>query len=294
VRVGVVILPEQPWSEARDRWRRAEELGFDHAWTYDHVAWGSLRDSPWYGAVPTLTAAATVTERIRLGTLVASPNFRHPVPLAREVLSLDDISGGRFTLGIGAGGEGWDATVLGQPAWSRRERADRFAEFVELLDRLLRTPVTTATGRFYAADAAPMVPGCVQVPRVPFAVAATGPRGMRLAARHGQAWVTNGDRSHRGPPLDPRAGAQVVAEQLRRLGEACADVGRDPATIDRLVMAGPRLDGGLSSPASFRDALDRYGELGVTDLVVHWPRPEEPYAGDPVAFERAIRSWAGP
>ena len=101
-------------------WRRAEALGFDHAWTYDHLAWRSLRDSPWFGAVPTLTAAAMATERIRLGTLVASPNFRHPVPFATELVTLDDISGGRLTLGIGAGGDGWDATMLGQVAWSPR------------------------------------------------------------------------------------------------------------------------------------------------------------------------------
>src|SRR5262249_57209762 len=103
-----------------------------------HLAWRSLRDAPWFGAVPTLTAAALATERIRLGMLVASPNFRQPVPFAKEVITLDDVSGGRFTLGIGAGGAGWDARMLGQKPWSRRERADRFAEFVQLLDRLLR------------------------------------------------------------------------------------------------------------------------------------------------------------
>src|SRR5450631_481901 len=140
MRLGVVILPEHPWREAREIWRRAEELGFDHAWTYDHLAWRSLRDDPWFGAIPTLTAAATVTERIRLGPLVASPNFRHPVSFAKELISLDAISEGRLTLGIGSGGPGWDATVLGAPAWSPRERADRFAEFVELTDRLLRAP----------------------------------------------------------------------------------------------------------------------------------------------------------
>jgi hypothetical protein len=79
VQVGVVILPEHRWADARAIWRRAEELGFGHAWTYDHLAWRSLRDAPWFGAVPTLTAAALASQRIRLGTLVASPNFRHPV-----------------------------------------------------------------------------------------------------------------------------------------------------------------------------------------------------------------------
>src|SRR4051794_18190956 len=129
VRVGVVVLPDRRWAEARDRWVGAEELGFDHAWTYDHLAWRSLRDGPWFGAVPTLAAAATATTAIPLGFLVASPNFRHPVAFGREVIALDDVSDGRLILGLGAGGTGWDATVLGQAPVTARERTDRFAEF---------------------------------------------------------------------------------------------------------------------------------------------------------------------
>lgn len=91
----------------------AEEYGFHHAWTYDHLGWRSLVDKPWFDAVPTLTAAATVTSKIRLGTLVASPNFRHPAHFARELTALDDVSDGRFSVGLGAGGVGFDATVLG-------------------------------------------------------------------------------------------------------------------------------------------------------------------------------------
>ncbi|MGZ6980514.1 MAG: LLM class flavin-dependent oxidoreductase, partial [Acidimicrobiia bacterium] len=87
MRVGVLILPEDRWTDAAPMWRRAEALGFAHAWTYDHIAWGPLRDSAWFGAVPTLAAVALVTSTIRLGTLVASPNFRHPVPFARELIT---------------------------------------------------------------------------------------------------------------------------------------------------------------------------------------------------------------
>jgi alkanesulfonate monooxygenase SsuD/methylene tetrahydromethanopterin reductase-like flavin-dependent oxidoreductase (luciferase family) len=126
MRLGVLILPEDRWSGAAQKWARAEHLGFDHAWTYDHMAWGELRDKPWFGSVPVLAAASVVTSRIRLGTLVASPNFRHPAPFAREVLTLDDLSEGRLSLGVGAGGQGWDATILGNPAWPMGERMDRF------------------------------------------------------------------------------------------------------------------------------------------------------------------------
>lgn len=289
-----MILPEARWRDSAARWRRAEALGFDHAWTYDHIAWGPLRDSAWFGAVPTLAAAAAVTQRIRLGTLVASPNFRHPIPFARDLMALDDLSDGRFVLGIGAGGVGWDATVLGQEAWSPRERADRFAEFVELTDRLLRSPTTTYEGRFYSADHAPMQPGCVQSPRIPFAVAATGPRGMRLAAEHAQTWVTTGDRERSEGLLAARAGADLVRTQMVRLEEACELVGRDPATIDRLVLTGPRLDAGLQSAESFRDTVAQYADVGVTDFVVHWPRASEPFAADLVMFERIFSDYAAP
>ena len=227
VRVGVVILPEHPWRTAQTLWRRAEALGFDHAWTYDHLAWRSLRDSSWFGAIPTLTAAATATDRIRIGPLVASPNFRHPVSFAKELVSLDDISDGRLTLGIGSGGVGWDATILGEPAWSPRERADRFAEFVELTDRLLREPETDYAGRFYSADGARTYPGCTQQPRIPLAIAATGPRAMRLAATYADTWVTTGDRwSEHLMPRDP--GAAFVRGQIERLEDTCAQAGTRP------------------------------------------------------------------
>jgi len=269
-----------------------EDLGFDHAWTYDHLAWRSLRDATWFGAIPFLAAGAAVTERIRLGTLVASPNFRHPVPFARELVTLDDVSGGRLTLGIGAGADGWDAVMLGQGPWSRAERADRFAEFLDLLDQLLRRPETSYEGRFYRAVEARTYPGCVQEPRIPFAVAATGPRGMRLAATYGDTWVTTGDLGPEGASLGAHEGARVVREQITRLDEACAGVGRDSTSIDRLVLTGPRLDAGLSSLDAFDDAVGRYTEAGVTDLVVHWPRPDEPYAGDEGVFERIFTTIA--
>ena len=285
MRLGVVILPDARWSEAAGRWRRAEELGFAHAWTYDHLAWRSLRDDPWFAMVPTLAAAASVTERMRLGPLVASPNFRHPVPFAKELAALDDLTGGRLVVGLGAGGVGWDATVLGNPAWSSQERAGRFEEFVGLTDLLLRQPATTSEGRWYSADEARMVPGCVQQPRVPFAVAAAGSRGMRLAATYGQAWVTTGLRA--GPVAIPAAeGAAMVATQIARLEEACAEVGRDPATIDRMLLTGAELDDGLSSVEAFREVVGEYEAVGVTDLIVHWPRDTEPYRGDLATFER--------
>ncbi|MBT2443486.1 LLM class flavin-dependent oxidoreductase [Streptomyces sp. ISL-36] len=80
LRLSTVILPVHRWHEGgRDRWQRAEELGFHAAYTYDHLSWRSFRDGLWFGAIPTLTAAATATERLRLGTLVTSVKPRSPI-----------------------------------------------------------------------------------------------------------------------------------------------------------------------------------------------------------------------
>jgi alkanesulfonate monooxygenase SsuD/methylene tetrahydromethanopterin reductase-like flavin-dependent oxidoreductase (luciferase family) len=285
MRLSTVILPIYRWGEGRKIWRRAESLGFHTAYTYDHLSWRSFREEPWFGSVPTLTAAATATERLRLGTLVTSPNFRHPVTLAKELITLDDVSGGRLTLGIGAGGVGFDATALGQQAWSPKERADRFAEFLPLLDELLRSDATTREGTYYSAVEARNIPGCVQTPRVPFYVAATGPRGLRLAAEHGQGWVTYGDP--RGPADVPAERApEVIAEQIEKLTAACEAVGRDAGELEKVLLQGSTAEQPLQSVDAFVDWAGRYRELGITELVIHWPMPDSVFASDPAVFER--------
>ncbi|MFB8756426.1 LLM class flavin-dependent oxidoreductase [Streptomyces nigra] len=288
LRLSTVILPYRRWSEGgREAWQRAEQLGFHAAYTYDHLSWRSFRDGPWFGAVPTLTAAAAVTDRMRLGTLVTSPNFRHPVTLAKDLISLDDVSGGRVTLGVGAGGTGFDATALGQDPWTPRERAGRFAEFVGLLDRLLTEDSVSYRGEFYSAHEARNIPGCVQRPRLPFAVAATGPRGLRLAARFGQAWVTTGD-----PKLyengTPEQSVQAIRGQLAKLSDACAEAGRDPGSLDKVLLTGftPDRARPLGSLDAFVDFAGRHQELGFTEIVVHWPIPDSDFAADMKVFEQ--------
>jgi alkanesulfonate monooxygenase SsuD/methylene tetrahydromethanopterin reductase-like flavin-dependent oxidoreductase (luciferase family) len=288
LRLSTVILPYLRWQEGgRATWQRAEQLGFHTAFTYDHLSWRTFREGPWFGAVPTLTAAAAVTDRLRLGTLVTSPNFRHPVTLAKELISLDDISGGRITLGVGAGGTGFDATALGQEPWTPRERADRFAEFVPLLDRLLTEDSVSYEGDHYSAHEARNIPGCVQRPRLPFAVAATGPRGMRLAARYGQAWVTTGD-----PKLyetgTPEQSIHAIREQVEKLAVTAAALGRDAAGLDKILLTGFTPDRGrpLESVDSFVDFAGRHAELGFTDIVIHWPVPDSDFAADEKVFEQ--------
>ena len=113
-RHGIVVVPEHRWREAAPRWAAAEQLGFDHAWTYDHLVWAGLPDSPvlrvradarrWRPRSPRRSASGCSWRR---------PNFRHPYVLARDAITLDDASGGRFLLGMGAGGD-LDSRILGE------------------------------------------------------------------------------------------------------------------------------------------------------------------------------------
>jgi len=283
MRFGLTILPEHRWEQAAPMWRRAEELGFDHAWTYDHLVWAGLPDSPWYGTTPTLTAAAMVTSTIRLGTFVTSPNYRHPVTFMRDLLALDDISGGRFICGIGAGGD-IDAAILGGRPLTARERFDRLREFTGLLDRLLTQDHVFHSGTHFSTVDARTLPGPLQRPRIPFVIAANGPRSLRLAVEYGAGWVTTGPRVE---TMDEWWAA--LAELGGRLDEALAEAGRDSAGFQRHLNldSSPRF--ALSSVAAFEEMAGRAGELGFTDVITHWPRPDGPYAGD-VAVLEAVAS----
>ena len=283
MRIGVVVLPELPWTQQMRQWQRLDEWGFHAAYTYDHLAWRSLADSPWYATVPILAAAATATQRIRLGTWVASPNFRHPVAFAKELMTLDELSQGRFVLGVGAGGTGFDATVLGDSELTPGERVARFAEFVEALDLLLTQPSTTYDGEWFRSVEARMVPGCVQKPRLPFVVAANGPRAMRVVARHGQAWATTGlTPSEDGPDRWWAA----LPDAVGRLDDALVAAGREPGDVERYLSVDASGAFALDSVEQLRDVLGRADQLGFDEIVVHWPRPDGVYAGDERVLER--------
>jgi alkanesulfonate monooxygenase SsuD/methylene tetrahydromethanopterin reductase-like flavin-dependent oxidoreductase (luciferase family) len=285
VRVGLVILPSDRWTEARRQWEWADDVGFATAWTYDHIRWSGMPDGPWHAAVPVLAAAAAVTQRIRLGTLVASPNFRHPVTLARDVLALDDLSGGRFDLGVGPGSAGPDATALGQPSWDSKERMDRFEEFLQILRAVLDGDAgtrTTITGEYYAAADTPSTPGALQAP-FPLTIAAGGSRGLRLAVALGQQWVTIGPTT--GEPRTPDAILRAVRKQCALLDGACEAAGRDATTLRKVLLWGPT-ETNLISTDHYDELAAPYEELGFDEFVLHHPAQTGPYGGSVPVFEQ--------
>lgn len=281
MRVGVTLLPEHAWEQDRHRWKRAEQYGFDHAWTFDHLAWRSLADSAWYATIPTLVAAALETSALRLGTWVTTPNFRHPVPLAKELMTLDRMSSGRLNIGLGAGAQGWDASVLRQPAVTPAQASSRFSEFVTVLDLLLTQPRTTWQGQWFSAVDARNIPGPVQRPRPPFIVAANGPKGIRLAVDQAEGWATMGTAGRDAEEEAWWAGAREANE---RCDDALNAAGRAANSIARYLNL-EVLSTSLTSIEHFRHLAGRAGELGFTDVVIAWPRPTGPFAGDEQILE---------
>ncbi|GAB4004307.1 LLM class flavin-dependent oxidoreductase [Nocardioides ultimimeridianus] len=283
LKLHAVLWPIHDWPTQRSHWERAEEMGFAGGWLYDHLAWRG--HTPWDDAYASLAAAAAVTSTIRLGTLVTSPNFRTPIPTASAIRTIDRISGGRLTVGIGAGGDSptSDGLVLGRE-WTPRERSDRFAEYVAQLDALLGGTSVSVSGEHWSALEAPVGAGLVQQPRPPFWIAAGGPRGVRLAAHYGQGWVANPSSEAPYPE---------VRTQIERFEAACAEVGRDSRDVPRLLLTGFTEEPWLESVDAFEDLAGRYAELGITDIAIHWPRPDSDWDSDPAVFEAIAGSVLG-
>jgi len=156
--------------------RRAEALGYDGFYVTDHLG---RQLSP----IPALTAAATVTERLRVGSFVFANDFRHPLLLAREAATLDVLSNGRLDLGMGAGWLTSDYRQLGMPYDPPRVRIDRLVESLELMDRLFAGETVDHEGAHYRLRGARLSPLPVQRPRPALLIGGGGPRMLRLAAR---------------------------------------------------------------------------------------------------------------
>ena len=153
------------WAEVLADFLLAEELGFDHAWLVDHLV--DTDGAPEDGCLEAWTLLAAIaarTERIRLGVLVSSNTFRNPALLLKEAVTVDHISGGRLTLGIGTGWHADEHRRYGIDLPPPPERVDRFEEAVEVISLLMAQDRTTFTGRYYRLDDARLEPRPIQRP----------------------------------------------------------------------------------------------------------------------------------
>jgi hypothetical protein len=165
-------------------------------------------------------------------------------------MTLDDISDGRVTAGIGAGGDGFDATALGTVAWLRRERTERFEEFVAMLDRLLSEPATSSEGRYYVANEARAIPGCRQRPR---ALCDRGHGTSRSAAGRPIWFDMDRERQSRCRTRPRRASCRGLCSRRSRSAEPRSlGPGRPPRTAARLGRSVPGCRGALWGCGLFR------------------------------------------
>lgn len=256
----------RPVSELEERWRRAEELGFDVLWNVDTVVEPDHPRSMMLDGPSTLAVMAVRTERIRLGTLVTSLYFRQPVTVAKAAVTVDHLSGGRLEIALGVGDASAGEGAAGV-TWGAGERVRRFAEFVDLLDRLLTHEVTTFDGEFYRCTEAETIPLPVQQPRPPITIAAHGPRMLRIAAERADAWSSWG-----GYDIETEEQMfSVTRDRSRRFDDLCIEAGRDPRSIRHSLVAFYALTP-WESVEYFRDMVGRYAEIGIDEWVLYWPR----------------------
>jgi alkanesulfonate monooxygenase len=205
-----------------------EECGFDAFFRSDHfLAMGAPGEPGPTDSYVTLAGLARETSRIRLGTLVTSATFRLPGPLAVAVAQVDQMSGGRVELGLGTGWFEAEHQAYGIPFPAVSERFDRLAEQLEILTGLWTTPAGerySFTGTHYTVVDSPALPKPVQQPHPPVIVGGKGKRRTpELAARFATEFNV------------PFATVDDVAAQFARVDRACAEAGRDPATLARSV-----------------------------------------------------------
>jgi len=270
VRFGILIPQDAPFETLVQRWRRAEELGFDTAYVADHSGDYRNLDGYWLDGWTVLAHLASHTERIRIGTLVTNPLLHHPAQLAKQAVAVDQLSGGRLELGIGTGIAGFDHDAVGQDYWQPRERVARFAEYVEVLDGVLRSTGRSFQhdGTYYRTTGTPVSPGPHQRPRPPITVAGQSPTVLRVAARYADCWNTHGPF---GQTVDEIA--ELTAQQNQRLDQLCEDNGRDPSTVRRSLLLFDALDA-WASEDHFEKVLLQFRETGIHEFVVFWPPPD--------------------
>lgn len=284
VRLGIQ-LPEVErvvrWPEYAAMARAAEEVGFDSIWLGDHLLYrhdGRPERGPWE-VFTSLAALAAVTTRVQLGPLVACTAFHPPGLVAKMAATVDEVSGARAVLGIGAG---WNRTEFDAFGLPYDHRVDRFAEAYEIIERLLSGERVTRDGRYWSADDAVLVPSSARTGgRMPIMVGSNGPRVLRTTLPTADAWNTWYTDFHNR--------AEQFAVLSARVSELAAEVGRDPATLDRsactLVVldhaAGERPLDDVAHPIDGSDeqiaaALRELAEAGADEIIIVASPIDEP------------------
>ena len=254
-----VQLPEVErecrWSEILDMARAIEDLGYDSLWLGEHLLYrwqDRAPRGPWE-AWAMLAALAAVTKRVQLGPFVACTAFHNPAILAKRADTIDEIAGGRFILGLGAGWNETEFRAFGVPF---DHRIDRFEEAFTIIRTLLREGAVDFEGSYYSARDCELLPRGPRPGGPPLMIGSTGPRMLRIAAPHVDSWNAWFADTQNSP-----AG---VAALTAKVDAACVEVGRDPADIERTVAVLVQLPGGTGRTMGDSTAGETIRPLGGT------------------------------
>ena len=269
LQVGVQ-LPEveyvASWVEQREMAQTAEAIGLDSLWVGDHLLYqgdGQPSRGPWE-AWTSLAAIAAVTERVLIGPLVAATSFHNPGMIAKKAATLDEISGGRLVLGLGAG---WNEVEYRAYGFPYDHRVSRFGEAFTIIRTLLREGRCNFDGTYYQLTDAELLPRGPRAEGPPLMIGSEGARMLSIALPHVQAW--NAWFSWFGNTVE---GYRPLRE---RIDEACRRAGREPAEVERTV----------ALFVAFPDAIGRsLGDRTARDLA--------PLSSDPAELAGTLRAFA--
>lgn len=272
MRVGLELLTAQPysWRELRDAARSVEDVGFDSLWVPDHMEKElGGEETAFYDAIAMLGGLADATSRVTLGASVHNAALRHPFRLAHAAVTLDEISGGRFVLGIGAGGGGYEYRHLDV---DRRFGFSRLAESLQIVAPLLRGEEVSFRGRFFACDQARLLTAPDHT--IPLMIGAASPRTIDLAFGWGDEWNTV---ELRRPVVD------ALADRVALANEAAAKHQRPVRrSVDLMVAptAGtaarlPELAAITGEPEEIAATLLGFASLGFDEVHCYGPAPSQ-------------------
>lgn len=288
LKIGMVLPVMRPWAELRPLAQHAEAIGLDSLWMVDHFQVDHIANARQAGREVTpeveaqgvegrwecwsmLTALAVATERVELGSLVTNTGYRNPALLAKIADTVDDISGGRLILGVGAGDFELEHRNFGY-RWDNR--VDRFEEALKIIRPLLRNRRVDFQGEYYEANNAVLEPPSVRPTGAPILIGALGhgPRMLRLTMEYADKW--NAWIGYE------RSTPEALKPILERIDAACELHGRDPATLERTVTVGVKLPGHAypertanvepisGSPQEIAEQLHAFTALGVTHIQI--------------------------
>ena len=255
---------EVTWTELRSMVEAAERIGLDSVWVGDHLLYrddGKPSRGPWE-AWSQLAAIAAVTERVELGPLVASTSFHNPAMLAKKAATVDEISGGRLILGLGAGWNEAEYSAFGFPF---DHRVSRFEEAFTIIRELLATGHSNLQGAYASVDRAELLPRGPRAEGPPLMIGSIGERMLRITLPHVASW--NAWCSWFGNSI---AGYLPLRAKI---DDACRAVGRDPAEVERT----------LALVVAFPGAVGRGSAVSE--------QPFRPIPGDPSTLAATLREF---